>query len=628
MVRGESGRAAYEFDWVEQSGPRIVRKHVYFTPVRLENTFWSIAVTAPEEEALMFIRGFRNRWILGMAILMMAFGVWGFFLARTMLQLNREEARRIAQEGVLQAELEREEALRDSEERFRTYFEDSLLAMAITSPDRNWLVVNERLTHLLGYSKEELRTRTVEQLTHPRDVHEDRRQFARVLAGEADGYSREMRFVRRDGSIAHAIFSVRLVRGPDGAPDYCLVQLQDITDRKALDEEKARLGEQLRQAQKLEAIGQLAGGVAHDYNNLLTVQLGHLSLLREGPPLPPDVDESLREIERSARMAAQLTRQLLAFSRRQVLQKQRLDLNDVLENLLRMLRRILPEDIMLELNPAPESLWLDADAGMMEQVVMNLVVNARDAMPGGGRLTLSTQAVTFSAESLPPAPDARPGDYACLVVADTGEGMDAVTRARIFEPFFTTKDPSKGTGLGLATVYGIVKQHSGWIEVESAEQRGTVIRVYYPAATADAESGADQLHERASPLHGDGQTILVAEDNPAVRQTLTTSLQRLNYAVLAAAGTAEALGLWQAHHRTIALLLTDMVMRDGDNGLELARALRVDRPELPIVIMSGYSQDLVSGGLDADMVFLPKPWTTEVLSRTLQQCLSAPNPGP
>jgi len=228
MLRGETGTAVYEHNWVEGLGTRVTRKHAYFTPIRLENTFWSIAVTAPEEEALVFIRGFRNRWILGMTLLMIAFGVWGCFLARAMLQLHREETRRVAQEGVLLAEREREKALRDSEERFRTYFEDSLLAMAITSPGRDWLVVNERLTHLLGYSKEELKALTVEQLAHPDDVDTDRTQFARVLAGETDGYSREMRFVRRDWTIVHTIFSVRLVRGADGSPDYCLAQLQDI----------------------------------------------------------------------------------------------------------------------------------------------------------------------------------------------------------------------------------------------------------------------------------------------------------------------------------------------------------------------------------------------------------------
>ncbi len=623
MMQGESGTAVYDFNHIGDVQADMVQKHAYFRQIPIENTFWSIVVTAPEAEALVFIQGFRDRWVVGMGILLMAFGLWGVFLARAYLKIDREETSRAAQARVQAAERERERVLRESEERFRSYFEDSLVAMAITSPAKGWLVVNERLTHLLGYSEDELRALTWEQVTHPDDLDNDLHEYNRMLAGEIDGYSIETRFVRKDHRVVHTILSVRLVRTADGAPEHCLAQLQDITERKQLDEERATLGEQLRQAQKLEAIGQLAGGAAHDYNNLLTVQLGHLSLLQQEPDLSPDVRESLNEIEKSAKMAAQLTRQLLAFSRRQVLQVQRLDLNETVESLSKMLRRVLREDITLSLALAPRPLWIDADGGMMEQVIMNLVVNARDAMPAGGRLTLSTAAVSLSPNSLPPNADARAGDFVRLTVADTGKGMDAATRQRIFEPFFTTKEVGQGTGLGLATVYGIVRQHKGWIDVDSVEGAGTVFHVYYrEAASETAETTGQAPGFIKSPLSGSGETILLAEDNPAVRQILTSSLQRLNYEVIVAADATEAVRLWRLHHATVRMLLTDMVMVEGVSGLELARTLRRERPGLPVIVMSGYSQELVSGRLDPDMLFMAKPWTSEVLASTVRRGLS------
>jgi PAS domain S-box-containing protein len=672
MLQAETGTCIYDFNPHGSDNAGLVRKRAFFMPIKLENTFWSICVTAPEAEALGFIRGFRDRWIVGVSLLFVAFGVWGFFLARAFLTIHRERTRREAEARIREAEREREKAVAESEARFRTYFEDSLLAMAISSPDKQWLAVNDRFAQFLGYSKEELRALTWVQVTHPADLGPNLTQFDRMLAGEIEGFSLEKRFIRKDQTVVHAILSNRLVRRADGRPDYCLVQLQDISERKRAEEEKGRLEDKLRQVQKLEAIGQLAGGVAHDYNNLLTVQLGHLSLLQQADGLPADVRESLAEIEKSAQMAAQLTRQLLAFSRRQMLQIKRLDLNEVLDQLLKMLRRVLREDISLELKMAREPLWLDADAGMMEQVVMNLVVNARDAMPAGGRLTLSTEAVEFTAESLPahhepppfgvPAlagsatdlrdtpdrlkpglqtspprgsgvqsanlewershPEARPGRFICLIIADTGRGMDAETRQRIFEPFFTTKEVGKGTGLGLATVYGIVTQHKGWIEVDSAENQGTVFRVFYPAASLPKPGAeADMGPSEPVNLRGAGETILLAEDNPAVRQTLQASLVRLNYRVLSASSSPEAFNLWLEHRAAVRLLLTDMVMVHGGNGLELATRLRAERPDLPVVIMSGYSQELVAGGLSAGMAFLPKPCTIEVLARTLQDSL-------
>ena len=519
---------------------------------------------------------------------------------------------------MLAAEREHERALRQSEERFRTYFEDSLVAMAITSPAKGWLVVNDRLTHLLGYTRDELLARDWVHLTHEDDVAADVAQFERMLAGDIDGYSLEKRFRHKDGSVVYTILSVRLVREADGSPDYCLTQLQDITDRKRLDEERARLGEQLRQAQKLEAVGQLAGGIAHDYNNLLTVQMGHLSMLRDDASLSPELRAPLVEVEKSAVMAAQLTRQLLAFGRRQVLQVVRLDLNESVRSVTELLRRVLPESITLDVRPAPQPMWVDADAGSLEQVLMNLVVNARDAMPSGGRLTVSTGRVTRDAGVLSGNPDARPGTFVRLEVADTGRGMSAGVRERIFEPFFTTKEPGQGTGLGLATVHGIVQQHRGWIDVETAEGLGAMFQIHL-----DAAQPPDVADSRPTAVRPDGrrECVLVAEDNEAVRAMLAKMLERLNYRVLVAASADEAKRLWHVHGQEVSLLLSDMVMVDGESGLDLAHALRRERPDLRVVIMSGYSQELVGASMGPGMAFLGKPWTQHALAQTLDGVL-------
>jgi PAS domain S-box-containing protein len=620
MVNGETGTATYDHR-PAGAGAGVQRQHIYFTKIPLEDTFWSVAVIASESEALAFIQGFRNRWLIGLGLAFVAFVAWGVVLTRAYLQLEREKSRQATQERMLAAEREHERALRQSEERFRTYFQESLLAMAITSPAKGWLVVNDRLTHLLGYTREELLASDWVQLTHEDDVAADVAQFGRMLAGDFDGYSLEKRFRHKDGSIVHTILSVRLVRRADGSPDFCLTQLQDITDRKRLDEERARLGEQLRQAQKLEAVGQLAGGIAHDYNNLLTVQLGHLSMLRDDPSLPPEVRAPLVEVEKSAVMAAQLTRQLLAFGRRQVLQVSRLDLNETVRSVTELLRRVLPESITLDVRPASQPMWVDADAGSLEQVLMNLALNARDAMPSGGRLTVNTALVTPDPNAQSRHPDARPGTFVRLEVADTGKGMSVDVRARIFEPFFTTKEPGQGTGLGLATVHGIVRQHRGWIDVETAEGRGSAFRVHLESAPPP---GAPDVPRTTAELDGGPECVLVAEDNEAVRTMLAKMLRRLNCRVLVAASAEEARRLWSAHAQEVSLLLSDMMMVDGESGLDLAHALRRERPDLRVVIMSGYSQELVGAGLVGDMAFLAKPWTQEALAQTISGVLRRP----
>jgi len=389
----------------------------------------------------------------------------------------------------------------------------------------------------------------------------------------------------------------------------------DITDRQNLEA-------QLRQSQKMESIGLLAGGVAHDFNNILTVIQGHNSLLTT-LPLPEEALDSARQIALAADRAANLTRQLLTFSRRQILQPKNLDLNEVVSTMTKMLRRLLGEDITLQVNYAPHLPLVHADPGMMEQVLMNLSINARDAMPKGGKLFVDTAMVKFDEAAARRMPGASPGEYVCLTVKDTGKGIPPEVMPHIFEPFFTTKDVGKGTGLGLATVYGIVQQHRGWVKVSSKVKEETVFQVFLPAI---AESGVLRETVVTEPeIRGGSETILVVEDEVPLRQLVRNVLQRYGYRVLEANSGVDALPIWLEYKDQISLLLTDMVMPHGVSGRELAQRLRGDQPELKVIYSSGYSLAVVG----ADMVlreglnFLQKPYHPAKLAKAVRDCLDA-----
>ncbi len=398
--------------------------------------------------------------------------------------------------------------------------------------------------------------------------------------------------------------------------------LQAVANMLGAALERTQLEEKLRQAQKMEAIGQLAGGVAHDFNNILTVFMLQLSFMREYPSLDADMRESLGQLEESSKKAASLTRQLLMFSRRSVMRVVPLSLNETVENLGKMMMRLIGEHIELQIHVATCPIRISADPGMLDQVVMNLAVNARDAMPKGGRLTLSTRVVEFDAVEVLLQADRRPGRFACLTVQDTGCGMDDATRLRIFEPFFTTKGVGKGTGLGLATVYGIVAQHRGWVEVESAVGAGSVFRVFIPelGVVQPTEPPPGFVPEAA---RGGDETILLVEDDAAVREALAAYLRRLGYRVLGCRHGREALDCWQQERGNVDLLYTDMLMPEGINGLELVEQLRAESPRLKVVLSSGYSAELADGaGLEARrMAYLPKPCTPESLANAVRACL-------
>jgi PAS domain S-box-containing protein len=389
----------------------------------------------------------------------------------------------------------------------------------------------------------------------------------------------------------------------------------DITERVLLEE-------QLRHAQKMEAIGRLAGGVAHDFNNILTAVLLQTEMLQVAPGLPETVRKGLGQIRASAERAANLTRQLLLFSRRQVLQPRDLDLNRVVGSLAEMIGRLIGEDVHLMLRLHPEPLPTRADAGMLDQVLMNLVVNARDAMPSGGSLLIETYARELTAAEAATLPDAAPGPYVGLRVRDTGCGISPEILPHIFEPFFTTKEPGKGTGLGLATVYSIVRQHDGFLQVASEPGRGATFEVCLPARARAGNHAAPG--PASAPPRGRAETILLVEDEPAVRALMRQTLERHDYRVLEATHGREALRLWEEHRAAVDLLLTDVVMPEGLGGRELAQRLRASKPGLKVVFISGYSAE--SGGLGPGLrpgegAFIQKPCPPERLLEIVRHSL-------
>ena len=417
-----------------------------------------------------------------------------------------------------------------------------------------------------------------------------------------------------------------------GATDYVLKDRRErlvAAVRRALrdTQDRARrkqLEEQLRQSQKMEAIGQLAGGVAHDFNNILAVIQGNadLALMTLGSA-HPEVRENLYQVAAAAKRAANLTRQLLAFSRKQAMRLQPINLNHAVENLAKMLRRVIGSNISMHCDYDPSPLFVRADAGMLDQVILNLVVNARDAMPQGGQLLVATRKIHFADQSAASHPEARTGDFISLKISDTGCGIAPEHLPHIFEPFFTTKDVGKGTGLGLATVYGIVKQHYGWVNLVTQVGAGTTFEILLPTIRPPA---APEIPPAAEPVTLRGaERILLVEDETEVRSVTRQTLESFGYQVVEAASGREALDVWQSRASKIDLLLTDMVMPGGISGSELAARLRHERPTLKVVFVSGYSQNAV--GLDTEFhtresnCFLQKPYTSDVLVSTIRKRL-------
>jgi PAS domain S-box-containing protein len=418
---------------------------------------------------------------------------------------------------------------------------------------------------------------------------------------------------RKDGTLYEEEVSISPLRGSTGTIINYVAVKRDVTH-------EVQLESQLRQSQKMEAIGQLAGGVAHDFNNIITAMLMNLELLQENSNLDQETREALKELEVQADRAASLTRQLLMFSRRSVLEIQVLDLNEVVANLLKMLGRLLGEHITLAFERSDNLPCVEADAGMLEQVLMNLAVNARDAMLQGGRIAFATGAIDI--DSKPPAgqPERRAGRYVYLSVSDNGCGMTESTLKHIFEPFFTTKERGKGTGLGLATVHWIVAKHQGWVEVESEVGRGTRFKVFLPATHKGAARPAQP--EKLAFIQGH-ETILLVEDEEGVRKMVGRVLQKQGYHVLEASNGREAIAVWQRHAGQIDLLFSDMVMPQGLTGWDLLEKLQKDKPGMRIILSSGYHAEMNVRGssLTGNIVYLQKPYKVDALLKTVRACL-------
>src|SRR5213082_2572935 len=418
----------------------------------------------------------------------------------------------------------------------------------------------------------------------------------------------EATWKRRDGRLLTVQLSVRAVRNAAGRVDYYETFVRDVTDQR-------RLQQQVLQSQKMEAVGRLAGGVAHDFNNLLTVITSYSDLVLEGLAPGDAKRDDLEQVRKAADGAAALTRQLLAFSRQQVVEPRVVSLNTVVEGLQKILRRVIGEDIEVTIALAPDLESVRADVGQLEQVLMNLVVNARDAMPTGGRLTVETANVEHDPEYARDREAAAVRRFAMLAVTDTGCGMDEATKARIFEPFFTTKETGKGTGLGLATVYGIVKQAGGFITVDSEPGRGTTFKVYLPRVDEPAEPAVARIAP-AEPRRGT-ETVLVVEDAASVRMVTRQVLERHGYKILEAPNGDTALRLAAKHHGPIDLLLTDVVM-PGLTGRQLAGQLSLLRSEMKVLYVSGYADTVEPGA-----AYLQKPFAPEALARRVRDVLDA-----
>jgi two-component system, cell cycle sensor histidine kinase and response regulator CckA len=514
-------------------------------------------------------------------------------------------------------------ALSESEERFRATFEQAAVGVAHVAPDGRWLEVNERLCSIVGYTRDELLARTFQDITYPADLDADLEFVRQILRDEISTYSMEKRYIQKGGALVWIELTVSLVRDAARAPKYFIAVIQDISARKNAEAKLAETAAQLRQSQKMEAIGRLAAGIAHDFNNLLSVVLGYTGLLVEKYAHADWLDD-LVEIQRAGERGAGLTHQLLAFSRQQILAPRTLDLNGIVSELDGMLRRLIGENIELCTELSQRACFASVDAGQIQQVLVNLIVNSRDAMPRGGKLTIATKRTLIGADHPASQYGLAPGAYVSIEVRDTGTGMSQAVRDRVFEPFFTTKEQGKGTGLGLSTAFGIVKQHRGHIWFESELGRGTTFRIYLPLSEAGAAS-EDPLDAR--PLPSGTETILLVEDDEAVRKVASSILARAGYKVLAAANATEAIALSDAHPGLIHVLVTDIVLPNM-SGPELGTKLAASRPDMAILYISGYSDETMRhGALDLGLAFLEKPLTPAALTQRVREALSHTLPG-
>lgn len=507
-----------------------------------------------------------------------------------------------------------EQALLESERAYRSTFDEAPVGIAHLSLDGQGLRVNRRLGDLLGSADRPLMAVDLDSLAHPDDAGQDAAARETLLAGGMERYVGVKRYRRNDdGQFIWVNLAISLHRDAEGIPSYFIAIIEDLSERR-------RLEEQLRQAHKMEAVGRLAGGIAHDFNNLLTAILGYSDFVLEALTASHPARSHVEEIRRAGESASSLTRQLLAFSRQQVLQPQIVDLNDAVTQMDLLLRRVIGEDVVLTSRLATALDPVSVDPGQLQQIIMNLAVNARDAMPSGGQLRIETGHMTLDEAYVASHRGASLGPHVMLAVTDTGSGMSAETMSHVFEPFFTTKPRGEGTGLGLATTYGIVKQSGGSIWVDSEVGQGTTFKVFLPRAT-HVENFPAAPRPPARPAHGT-ETILVAEDQAEVRELTRMMLEKQGYTVLEAATGPDALRILRERTGTIDLLLTDVIM-PAMSGRELVSHLHVSHPRTKVLYCSGYTDDAIvrHGRLEAGVAFLQKPFTSNSLLAKVREVL-------
>jgi len=515
--------------------------------------------------------------------------------------------------------IEAEEAARQSEARFRELAENINEVFWMTDPAKNqMLYISPAYERIWGRSCESLYAFPHMWLdaVHPEDC--ERIHQAATDKQVSGDYDEEYRIVRPDKTVRWIRDRAFPIRNAAGAVYRIVGTAEDITTRKNLEA-------QFRQAQKMEGIGQLAGGVAHDFNNLLAVIQIYSELLKGSGGLSAEQSEFTDEIGVTVQRAIALTRQLLLFSRREVFQPRDLELSESIASTTKMLKRILGENVQIQLKLPSQSMLIHADAGMMDQVLMNLAVNARDAMPDGGQLVIEISGVEFDEFAAGQSAQARPGSFVCLSVSDTGCGIPREVLPKIFEPFFTTKDVGKGTGLGLATVFGIAQQHQGWLNVYSEVGHGTTFRIYLPRLANSP--GLKSLPPALSAMDRGDETILLVEDDPSLRMSVRKILSHQGYRILEAPTGVKAMEVWQQNRDEIRLLLTDLVMPDGMNGKDLAQRVLQENPKLKVIYMSGYITEVVGKNfpLKASDTFLAKPFLSAKLAQTVREKLDAKN---
>jgi len=549
----------------------------------------------------------------------MRHGAQDYLLKDRLARLGPAIDRELAERDTREARRHAENSLRKSEARFARLAESGIIAISIADVFGRVHEANDAYLAMVGHTRVELDDGVVSWTRNvaPESIEGDG-DALEALKTTGVASPRERVISRKDGTRVHTLAGGAMLDYP-----MCIAFHVDLSDRVRVEEELHRTQQQLLHAQKMEAIGSLAGGVAHDFNNLLSVILSYATMLKDDLLAGDPMEESLEEIRLAGLHAAGLTRQLLAFSRRQRMRPTLVNVNEVVAQTENMLRRLIGEDVELVriAEPALPSIFVDAD--QLSQVIMNLAVNSRDAMPAGGKLTIETSMVVFDSEFVAQHVDSRPGPHVMLAITDTGTGMDKATQARVFEPFFTTKEVGEGTGLGLSTVFGIVKQSGGTIWLYSEPGEGTAFRIYFPVAADDVIA---ELEVEVTTASFEGsETVLLVEDEPRVRSLATMILRRLGYNVLEAAGGGDALLICEQHPATIHLLLTDVVM-PRMSGKQLAERLESIRVGMRVLYMSGYTANAMvrHGIVDSDVALLQKPFTPETLGRAVRNTMDAP----